>query len=164
MVQVMPQVSVDVGRDRRVGEQRDPGSSQKVEVLASLPFTHEIAGAGNLSGTDKVAEAKQLPPTVSLQYHFSPQGTTRPYVGAGINYTIFFDESTTGALAGTDISLDNSVGLTVQAGVDVDINKDWFWNADLRYISIETTADTALGSVDVDIDPWVFTLAVGTSF
>lgn len=135
-----------------------------LEVLGATPFSHDIEGSGALAGAGKVAEVKQLPPTFSLQYHFSPAATTRPYVGAGINYTIFFDEETTGALAGTSISLDDSVGLAVQAGLDVDISNGWFINADIRYINIETTATTALGTVDVELNPWVYTISAGVKF
>lgn len=135
-----------------------------VEVIAATPFSHDIEGAGVLNGAGKVAEVKQLPPTFMLQYHLSPGATTRPYVGAGLNYTFFFDEETTGALTGTDISLDDSFGLALQAGVDMDISKDWFINADIRYINIETTATTALGTVDVDLNPWVYTISAGMKF
>ncbi|MDZ7661723.1 OmpW/AlkL family protein [Thiohalophilus sp.] len=132
-----------------------------LDILGATPFTHDIT----LDGAGKVGETKHLPPTVGLQYHFSPQDNVRPYVGAGINYTTFFSEETTGALAGTDMSLDDSLGLAVQAGVDVDINDDWFFNADLRYMNIETTATIdGAGSVDVQINPWVFGLGVGTRF
>ena len=135
-----------------------------VELLASTPFTHDIVGTGALAGAGKVGETKQLPPTLSVQYHFKPKASVRPYVGAGINYTIFFSEKTSGALAGTSLSLDDSFGLAVQAGVDVDINKDWFFNADIRYINIETTATTALGTAEVKIDPTVISLGIGTRF
>jgi len=132
-----------------------------LDILGATPFTHDIT----LDGAGKVGETSHLPPTVGLQYHFSPKESVRPYVGAGINYTTFFSEETTGALAGTDMSLDDSLGLAVQAGVDVDINDDWFFNADLRYMNIETTATIdGLGSVDVQINPWVFGLGVGTTF
>jgi outer membrane protein len=139
-----------------------------VEVLGALPFKHDIKGEGTLSGLDKIAQTKHLPPTVSLQYHFMPKASVRPYVGAGINYTVFFDEEvTSSALAGTDMSLDDSWGLAAQVGADVDIGPNWFVNADVRYIDIETTA-TLTGAVnatvDVQIDPWVYTLAVGRRF
>lgn len=134
-----------------------------IEVLGALPFSHDITATGGASG--KVADTKQLPPTISLQYHFKPAASTRPYVGLGLNYTTFFDTNTTGALAGTSLDLDDSFGLAAQAGVDIDINQDWFFNADVRYIDIETTAtSSALGNIDVSIDPWVFTLGVGTAF
>lgn len=135
-----------------------------IELLAATPFSHDIKGTGALAGAGKVGETKQLPPTLSVQYHFKPKASVRPYVGAGINYTTFFSEKTTGALAGTSISLDDSFGLAVQAGVDVDINKDWFFNADIRYINIESTATTALGTAEVTIDPTVISLGVGTRF
>jgi outer membrane protein len=61
-----------------------------VEVLAALPFQHDI----NLNGGGKVGETKHLPPTASVQYHFLPDGKVRPYVGAGLNYTMFFKEKT----------------------------------------------------------------------
>lgn len=63
-----------------------------IELLAATPFSHDIKGTGALAGVGKVGETKQLPPTLSVQYHFSPKASVRPYVGAGINYTIFFSE------------------------------------------------------------------------
>ena len=127
------------------------------EVLAATPFSHDIT----LSGS-KIAETDQLPPTFSVQYHFKPKASIRPYVGAGINYTTFFNEKATATI--TSISLDDSIGLAVQAGVDVDITKDWFFNADVRYINIETTATTNIGNIEVDINPLVFSLGIGTRF
>lgn len=134
-----------------------------VEVLAATPFSHDIKGTGTIASLGKIAEVKQLPPTVSLQYHFTPKSSFRPYVGAGINYTKFFDAKTTGATV-TSISLDDSWGLAAQAGFDMDISQNWFFNADLRYIKIKTTATTNVGNVDVTIDPWVVSLGVGTRF
>ena len=131
-----------------------------LELLVATPFTHEIYGTGAV--TTKVGEASQLPPTFSVQYHFSPKQSFRPYVGGGINYTTFFSEKPTAPL--TSLSLDDSIGLAVQAGFDMDINKDWFFNADIRYINIETTATTNLGTVDVEINPTVISLGVGTKF
>lgn len=135
-----------------------------LELLGATPFSHDIDGAGVLAGVGKVAEVKQLPPTFSAQYHFQLGSSFKPYVGAGINYTYFFDEETTGALAGTSISLDDSWGLAAQVGADYNIDEAWFINADIRYINIETTAHTALGNVDVKLNPWVYTLSAGMKF
>lgn len=132
-----------------------------VEVLAALPFEHDI----NLNGGGKVAQTKQLPPTVTLQYHFNPQGTLRPYVGAGLNYTLFFDEKTRGALDGTKLKLEQSFGPSAMAGLDVDIGSDWFVNVDARYFDIDTKAKvngTSLGKVE--IDPYAIGLSVGRKF
>lgn len=133
-----------------------------LELLAATPFSHDIVGTGALSGLGKVGETKQLPPTFSIQYHFKPKASVRPYVGAGINYTIFFSEKATNTI--TSLKLDDSLGLAVQVGVDVDITKDWFFNADIRYINIETTATTDLGTSEVKINPTVISLGVGTRF
>ena len=131
-----------------------------LELLAASPFEHTISATGALS--EDIATTKQLPPTLSAQYHFTPKDSFRPYVGAGLNYTTFFDETPTAVIS--SISLDDSFGLAVQGGFDVDINKDWFANVDLRYINIETTATTNLGTVDVKINPWVFSAGVGMRF
>lgn len=118
-----------------------------------------------MAGLGTVAETKHLPPTLSLQYYFKPVPNVRPYVGAGVNYTYFWDEKTAGPLAGADIDIDDSWGLAAQVGVDVDLDADWFVNADVRYIDIDTEATIeGLGTVDVDISPWVYTLAVGYRF
>lgn len=137
-----------------------------IGVLGALPFKHEINGEGSIAGLGAIADVKQLPPTVTLQYHFSPEAGVRPYVGAGLNYTTFFSEETKGALDGTDISLDDSIGLAVEAGVDVDINQDWFVGVQLWYIDIATTAELSggLGKIDVDINPWVAMIGVGHTF
>jgi len=135
-----------------------------VELLGALPFTHDINGAGVLSGAGKVADTKELPPTLILLYNFSPKSNVRPYAGAGLNYTKFFGEKTTGALAGTSIDLKSSTGLALEAGMDVDIGKDTFFNVSLWRIDIDTQATTALGTVDVTIDPWVLFVGVGRRF
>lgn len=132
------------------------------EILAAYPFSHDIT----LNGT-KIAETDQLPPTFSVQYHFRPKTTVRPYVGLGLNYTMFFSESITteGTSAGlTSLSLDDSWGPALQAGIDFDVSKKWYINLVLRYIGIETTAKTNVGDINVDVNPWVYTLGVGTSF
>lgn len=132
-----------------------------LEVLAALPFEHDV----NLNGGNKVADVKQLPPTVSVQYHFAPEARFRPYVGAGLNATIFFSEHTTGALDGTDLDLDTSFGAAAQIGMDFDITDTWFLNADVRWIDIDTGAKLDGASLgDVAIDPLTFGLSVGRKF
>lgn len=136
-----------------------------VELLGALPFTHMIeADGGALDGTDLV-EIDMLPPTLSAQYHFLPDNNIRPYVGAGLTYFWVLDENQKQGLV--DVEVDDAFGLAAQVGVDVDLNPRWFVNADLRYISLSTEADIS-GAVnqnlDVDLDPWVYTLAVGYKF
>jgi len=132
------------------------------EILAATPFSHDIKLASD--GT-KVGETKHLPPTFSLQYHFVPDGAFRPYVGAGLNYTLFFDEDTTGPLSGTSLSLDDSVGFAGQIGADFDISEKMFLNFDLRWIDINTDAELdGLPLEEVEIDPLVYSLTLGWKF
>jgi outer membrane protein len=131
------------------------------ELLAAMPFSHDI----KLNGGGKVAETKHLPPTLSLQYHFNPNGAWRPYAGAGLNYTLFFRETTTGALSGANLELDPSWGLAAQLGLDVDLDSDWFVNADVRWFDIDSDAKlngTSLGTVE--IDPYAFGVSIGRRF
>ena len=133
-----------------------------VELLAALPFEHDVKL--NADGT-KVAEVKHLPPTLSVQYHFAPESRIRPYIGAGLNATIFFDEETTGPLADNDLSLDTSFGPAAQLGVDIDIGTEWFLGLDARWMDIDTDAELSGASLGtVKIDPWVIGITVGRRF
>ena len=133
---------------------------------------HKDAGAAAPLGN--VIDTKVLPPTLLLQYHFAPNSNIRPYVGAGINYTYFFDEkvpSSSGlSQSGDNIDLDSSWGFAVQAGVDVAINDDWFVNADVKYIDMETEAHfSGVGLVDTahinaEINPLVWSVGIGRRF
>ncbi|MEM9622831.1 MAG: OmpW family outer membrane protein [Pseudomonadota bacterium] len=129
-----------------------------VELLAALPFEHDI----DLVSGPQVAKTKHLPPTLSAQYHFMPDAAVRPYIGAGINYTLFFEESTRGALDGSSLELEDSVGLAAQLGVDIDLADRWFLNASVRWMDIDTRAKldgVSLG--DVEIDPWTYGINLG---
>jgi outer membrane protein len=154
-------VNVDSARMLTFNLTRMVNENWGVEVLAALPFEHDI----NLNTGGKVASVKHLPPTLSLQYHFAPDAKFRPYVGAGLNATIFFGERTTGALDGADLSLGTSFGPAAQVGMDYDFSEDWFLSADFRWIDIDTKAKldgASLGSVG--IDPLTFGIAVGRKF
>ena len=130
-----------------------------LEVLASLPFEHDIS----LNGV-KAGSTKHLPPTFTLQYHFDGDKVS-PFIGAGLNYTLFFDQSETGPLAGTDLNLDNSWGLAAHAGVDFKLSNNDAIRLDVRWIDIDT--DVSVDGADVgtvNIDPLVYGLAYVWNF
>jgi outer membrane protein len=148
-----------------------------IEVLAATPFSHDI----EILGGTKLGSTKHLPPTVTANYFFAePSAKFQPYVGLGVNYTIFFDEKfDDGAvaliedLAGatvSDLSLDGSFGLSAQIGADYEVSDGMFINAAIRYINIETEASFDVGGADlgaidtVTIDPWVYSISVGYKF
>ena len=139
-------------------------------ILATSP--HDISGEGSLSALGEIADSMVLPPTLLLQYHFLPDSKVRPYIGAGVNWTIFYSEdakpSLVNAVGPTSVGLEDSVGWAVQAGVDFDLNDRFFLNLDVKYIDINTTATLTSGAtvntVDVDLDPIVAGVGVGFRF
>jgi outer membrane protein len=152
-----------------------------VEVLAATPFTHDVTIhdpqgiSGGLFGEDvdgaTLAEVTQLPPTVSALYYFDSASAFKPYVGVGVNYTIFFDEdfkSTPKSLGFNDLELDGSFGFSVQVGADYQLNNKWHVNASARYIDIGTDAYFKIGdikgSASVDVDPMVYSIMLGYKF
>ncbi len=141
-----------------------------LELLAATPFSHDIST--DLLGLGDIADTKHLPPTLMVQYYFGePQSKFRPYVGAGLNYTIFFDEGFNNKAKNvglTDLKLDDSFGLAANVGVDYMINDQWFLNASAWYANIETEATYKFGGAkqktDVKINPWVFMISGGYKF
>ncbi|HDF8079676.1 outer membrane protein OmpW [Vibrio parahaemolyticus] len=141
-----------------------------LELLAATPFSHDIST--DLLGLGDIADTKHLPPTLMVQYYFGEsQSKFRPYVGAGLNYTIFFDEGFNNKAKNvglTDLKLDDSFGLAANVGVDYMINDQWFLNASAWYANIETEATYKFGGAkqktDVKINPWVFMISGGYKF
>lgn len=129
-----------------------------VEAIAAVTQHHVKTNAGVDAGS-----AWLLPPTVTLQYHFTGIDWAKPYVGAGVNYTHFYNEKG-GALS--NVSYEDSFGGALQVGVDVPVGDGWYFNADVKKIFISTTAKFSPSGVraDVDIDPWVFGTGVGYRF
>lgn len=135
---------------------------------------HNVTAEGSIAGLGEALDVSVLPPTLLLQYHFLPDAKIRPYVGLGVNFTLFYDEEAKGGFADavggvSDVDLDESFGLAAQVGVDFEVADNWFLNLDAKYLDIETTAtiDTgALGrlEVDVEITPFVFGFGVGRRF
>ncbi len=166
-----------------------------LELLAATPFSHDITANLSAAGFGSVpaGETKHLPPTLSVTYYpFGSGAALKPYIGAGINYTIFFDEeadptleaatpAVVNALTGMetlppstpvdmDLDLDDSFGLALQIGFDYVLNDRWHVNGSLRWIDIDTDATftSALGTTvtvdNVEIDPYVYQLNIGYTF
>ncbi len=128
-----------------------------LELLGSLPFKHDI----NLKGAGKIAETDLLPPTVSALWYFNEGGRVRPYLGAGVNFTEFFNEKP------SNLHLKGSIGPAAAAGVDVMFNKHWFGTIDLRYIRVNTDVRADGSSHNygtLDLNPFVAGVMVGYRF
>jgi outer membrane protein len=142
-----------------------------LELIAATT-KHDVGGKGALKPVGELAGSWVLPPTLTLQYHFAPKARVRPYVGAGLNYTLFYSEDASDgledAIGSTKVELDDSFGYALQAGVDVDLNEKIFLNLDVKYIDIDTEATLTTGSlvnrVKVSLDPVVVGVGVGMRF
>lgn len=122
-----------------------------IEILGALPFKHDI----NIGGS-KIGTTKQLPPTLSLNYHFTTGSAFTPFVGVGVNYTTFFeDRSPLG-----DLQIEDSWGLAATLGVDYAVSGKGAVRFDLRYIDIDS--DVKLDGVKVgrvEVDPLVVSVS-----
>lgn len=170
VINVKPNVSSN-------GYIQDHSISVKSDTVPELDFTYMITnniGAELILGTSRhevklgstsLGKVSVLPPTLTVQYHFNPQGTFRPYVGAGVNYTNFYSND---LKAGTNkVNVESSSwGPALQVGADYAINKDWFVNLDVKKLYISTKVSLANGADlgTLHIDPWVYGVGIGTKF
>lgn len=151
-------------------------SNVGIELLAATPFSHNVGVKGmpgafaGLNGN--LGELKHLPPTLSVLYYpLDASSAFQPYVGAGINYTWFFDTELSSAAEDKGFSgldMKDSWGLSAQVGMDYMLTDNIMLNAQVRYIDIETTGTTTFGGekvkVDVDVDPLVYMVGLGYKF
>lgn len=145
-----------------------------VELLAATPFSHDVSikGSSLAPANGKLGSFKHLPPTLSAVYYpLDSKSAFQPYVGAGINYTTFFDESVSGdakARGFTSLNIKDSWGLAAQVGADYMLTDNIMINGQIRYIDIDTTAYASHAAgrakVNVDVKPWVYMLGLGYKF
>lgn len=127
------------------------------ELILTYPQKHDVT----LDGA-KIGSIKHLPPTLTVQYHFAPDATIRPYVGAGINWTTF---SKVKLLNGAGSLEHDSFGLALQAGVDFAIDKNWSINLDVKKVQIRS--DVLIGGAKAShlkVDPVLLGVGVGYRF
>jgi outer membrane protein len=168
-IDVIPQESstLNIAGDVRASNQVTP------EVDLSYFFTDHIS-AEVIAATSKhtikhssgakLGTSWALPPTVTMQYHFTPQKAFSPYVGAGLNYTVFYNDK---AAAGfTNLNMHGGMGYAVQAGADYWLGKHWGINFDVKKIFLNTDATLNDKTIraDVDLDPWVVGAGVSYRF
>lgn len=152
-------------------------------ILGVTP--HKIHGAGTLAGLE-IGKTWLLPPTLTFQYHFTNFGAFKPYVGAGINYTVMFNQKaanapavtaalTPNAVQITSLDVHNAFGFALQAGFDYMINRNWGLNFDVKKLFLDPSY-TATGIVNgapalavtlagkAHLDPWLIGGGVAYKF
>ncbi|WP_028536113.1 OmpW/AlkL family protein [Paludibacterium yongneupense] len=170
VIDVKPEVSSDK-------QLQTLGTTVNSDVVPELDFTYMITdhiGTELILGTSRhelnssigsLGSVSVLPPTLTLQWHFDAMGPFLPYVGAGINYTRFYNS---GLHAGSqNVNIDkNSFGPALQIGTDYTISKKLFINVDVKklYIKTKATLDDGTDLGTLKINPWVFGIGVGTTF
>ncbi len=137
------------------------------ELILGTTFA-KIHGEDKASNLGTIGEAWILPPTLTLQYHFTNFGKFKPYIGAGVNYTIFYNQKGKGAIK--DVDIDNTFGAALQVGFDYMIDDHWGVNLDVKKLFLEPdyTATTVVGSNKVkgtaELNPWLIGAGVTYRF
>lgn len=134
---------------------------------------HHVTGDGAIAGLD-VGKAWLLPPTLTLQYHFTEFGAFKPYIGAGVNYTWFFSQSAGNTPNGAGVSVINShlkdsAAPVVQFGFDYMIDKHWGWNVDVKKLWLRPDWEGTLAggtpvTGKVTLDPWLIGTGITYKF
>ncbi|WP_310622098.1 OmpW/AlkL family protein [Flexibacterium corallicola] len=116
----------------------------------------KVYGRGTIRALDEIGSAWVLPPTLTLQYHLTNFGDFKPYVGAGVNYTIFYSQSGDSA---DSLDIDNTFGGALQVGFDYMIEDHWGINLDVKKLFLEpdfhvvVAGDRLKGRAD--LNPWL---------
>ncbi len=118
-----------------------------------------------LGGGTSLGSVRLLPPTLTLQYHFNPEGTFRPYAGAGLNYTIFYNSKAPSNSVVTSVKYQNHIGYAFQAGFDYMLNDTWSLNVDVKKIYLNTNVQVNDAyTAKVRLNPWLFGVGLGYHF
>ena len=130
-----------------------------VELIAATT-KHKAAAT---VGPTPLGSVWLLPPTLLLQYHFVSGSTFTPYVGAGVNYTFFYNVDDP---PGLDVHYKDNVGYALQAGFDTKLTEHWVLNVDVKKLWLATDVSINSGAITakVNIDPWLIGMGVGYRF
>lgn len=123
-------------------------------------FQHDV----KLNGA-KSATIKHSPLLLTAQYHFLPESTFQPFIGAGYGWVNVSDERTTGPIAGTNLNVKSSDGFVGQLGVDYYATPNIFIRADARYFDWKSKVElNGAGIGEAKVNPWIYGVSVGYRF
>ena len=133
-------------------------------IAAELVLTYPQEVDIKTSALGKIGSVDALPPSLLVQYHFTELGAFKPYVGLGVNFTMFTDRSFDTALGKVSVDA-NTMGLVAQVGADYMLNKNWSLNIDAKYIQMETDVKLNGGKIGkLGLNPLTLGIGVGYRF
>nr|WP_281004644.1 OmpW family protein [Mesorhizobium atlanticum] len=125
------------------------------ELILGTTYAN-INGQGAIGDLGKIGKVWLLPPTLTLQYHFTNLGAFRPYIGAGLNYTIFYNQDVGSADA---LNVKNTFGTALQAGFDYMVDQHWGFNFDVKKLFLKPDFDVTVNGAKLTgkaaLDPWL---------
>ncbi|NJD34175.1 MAG: OmpW family protein [Betaproteobacteria bacterium] len=145
------------------------------ELILATGTRHDVktSGTGPLLTSRNLGSVDLLPPTLTLQWHFMPDQTFDPYLGAGATYVYSLDKNlkAQSVIGPQKIKIDNDMwGGALQAGFDINLKDRWLLNFDVKKLWVGTDvklnlAGTGWKKIDsLDIDPWVISIGFGKKF
>jgi len=136
--------------------------------LIAATTQHDIEVRGSSLGNVDLGSVWALPPTLTFQYHPLPAERFSPYIGAGVNWTMFYSEGGTRTPGVLDVDVRNAFGLALNVGMDIELAPNWLMNIDVKklFLRPDVAVDTALGRVNAtaDLDPWIVGIGVRYRF
>jgi outer membrane protein len=170
----LPGTQVDVGDNTQLGGGLTYMVTDHfaIDLPLALPYRHELTGAGAIAGAGKIGEVRALPVTLIGEWRFgAANAQVRPYVGAGLTYAKTYRERSTGTLSAltggspTTFTVGSKFAPTLAAGLVYNVNEKFFVEGVVHKTFLKQTAQLSTGqSIDLTVDPWAFSIGVGTRF
>lgn len=133
-----------------------------LELILAASRHHPVANNTAVGQVD-LGKVTVWPATLSVQYHLNETNGLKPYVGVGVNYSLYSNVNS-GPTA-TSIKYKSRVGAGLDIGTDYRINDNWWFNVDLKKLFFKSKATVrALGTTvrsTVSINPWVLGVGIG---
>jgi outer membrane protein len=173
---VLPQSG---GRVDAIGGKPDPSNTVTPQLdatwfatpnlslnLIAATTRHDVTVRGPRLGDVDLGRVWLLPPTLTLQYHPLPQSRISPYVGAGINYTVAYNEGDSRSPAVSKVDVENSWGWALNAGVDYELSPHWLANFDVKklFLRPDVSVNSGVIGARADLDPWIIGVGVRYRF
>jgi outer membrane protein len=136
--------------------------------LIAATSRHEVEVTGSALGTVDLGRVWALPPTLTFQYHPLPSERFSPYIGVGLNYTVFYGEGGSRTPPVTGVDIRNAFGVAFNVGLDIEVAPNWLINLDVKKLILrpDVAVDTTVGRINAnaDLDPWIFGIGVRYRF